>query len=521
MKEYYENTKSWPFEEARKLLKKVQNKTPEKGYVLFETGYGPSGLPHIGTFGEVVRTCFVKFAFEKITNGEIPAKLLCISDDMDALRKVPQNIPNQEIIKNYIGMPLTAIPDPFNTYSSYGHHMNARLQSFLDSFHFKYEFLSATESYKKGKFNQMLLKVVEKYEDLMSVMLPTLRQERKETYSPLMPICPKTGKVLAEGVKSIDKQKGTVIFLDSEGIETELPVTDGNCKLQWKIDFGARWAALDVDYEIFGKEHGPNAPIYQKICKILGGRGPVNFIYELFLGEDGDKISKSKGNGISVEEWLSYAPSESLKLFMFQTPTRAKKLYFDTIPKAVDEYISHIKSYHSQEQKLQLENPAFFIHEASVPEFDLRGIDYTLLLHLASAASPENEDVLWGFINTYNPDIKKGDSHFVDKIVKCAISYFEKFVKPGKIYRKPDIKEREGLLKLLSFLESEKAYALNSKDMQTKVYEIGKELNFDLKNWFSTIYEVVLGQKEGPRVGTFICVYGIQNTIELLKFRLN
>lgn len=398
--------------------------------------------------------------------------------------------------------------------------MNAHLRSFLDSFNFKYEFLSATESYKNGLFNNVILKVIENYDLLLELMRANLGAERGETYSPLMPICPKTGKVLAEGVKSVNKTTGTMIFTDSEGVETEVLATNGNCKLQWKIDFGARWAALDVDYEIFGKEHGPNAALYQKICKILGGKAPINFIYELFLGEDGAKISKSKGNGISVEEWLSYAPPESLKLFMFQTPTRAKRLYFDTIPKCVDDYITHAKSYHAQSQSERLENPAFFIHEGGPPEFDLKGVDYSLLLHLVSVVSPENEDILWGFINKYSPALKKGESEFIDKIISCSISYFNKFIKPGKTYRSPTDTERKGLLQLLSFLESGAAETLEGKDIQTKVYEIGKETGLDLKEWFSAIYEVILGQKQGPRVGTFICLYGISNTINLIKSRL-
>lgn len=517
--ELYEKSKAWAFEEAFKILKKINGKTPEKGYVLFETGYGPSGLPHIGTFGEVVRTCFVQFAFETITEGKIPTKLVCISDDLDGFRKVPDNVPNKEMMKEALGKPLTSVPDPFGTHPSYGGHMNERLRGFLDSFGFKYEFISATEMYKSGKFNDILLKVVQNYEKIMALMLKNLGDERRETYSPLMPISPITGKVLAEGVKGVNKEKGTIIYENENGETVEVSALNGNCKLQWKVDFGARWAGLDVDYEIFGKEHAPNAPIYQEICNILGGKGPVNFVYELFLGEDGAKISKSKGNGISVEEWLSFAPGESLKLFMYQKPKTAKRLYFDTIPKMVDEYIKHIKSYNEQTDSEKLENPAFFIHFGKVPNFDLGGIDYSLLLHLVSASSAQNADVLWGFINKYNPNLKKGDVPFMDEIINHAIKYFEKFIKPHKKFRSPNAEEFKGLESLLDFLKSANP-DVKPEEIQNKVYQIGKDLNFDLKTWFSGIYQILLGSNEGPRVGSFIKLYGIPNTINLISEKL-
>lgn len=516
----FQNSKSWAFEEAFKILKKINGKTPEKGYVLFETGYGPSGLPHIGTFGEVVRTCFVKFAFETITEGKIPTKLICISDDLDGMRKIPQNIPNPELFTDFIGKPLTSIPDPFKTHSSYGEHMNARLKGFLDSFEFNYEFISSTEKYKSGGFNKTLLKVVENYDKLMKLMLKNLGEERQATYSPIMPICPKTGKVLTDGVKGVNKEKGTVIYINEFGEEVETEVTNGSCKLQWKIDFGARWQAFDVDYEIFGKDHAPNAPIYQEVCKILGGRGPINFVYELFLGEDGAKISKSKGNGISVEEWLLIAPKETLSMFMFQKPKTAKKLFFDVIPKTVDEYIRHIKSYQSQTEEQKIENPLYFVHSGDVPTFDLGGIDFTLLLHLASASSPENPEILWGFIQKYNPRLMKGEIPFMDNLVEGAINYFEKYIKPNKAFKKANEKEANGILQIKEFLQNADA-EITSDVIQNKVYEIGKNLEFDLKDWFSAIYQILLGQKEGPRVGSFIKLYGIENTIKLIDKSIN
>ena len=520
MMEVYKNCKAWAVEEAFKILNKINGKTPEKGYVLFETGYGPSGLPHIGTFGEVVRTCFVKFAFEEITEGKIPTKLICVSDDIDGLRKVPDNIPNKEMVRANLGKPLTSVPDPFGTHNSYGEHMNARLREFLDKFGFEYEFISATEKYKGGGFNKILLKVVENYEKLMELMLKNLGEERQETYSPIMPICPKTGKVLAEGVKGVNKEKGTVIYVNEFGEEVETSVLNGACKLQWKIDFGARWASFDVDYEIFGKDHAPNAPIYQSVCKILGGTGPVNFVYELFLGEDGAKISKSKGNGITVDEWLEVAPNESLSLFMFIKPRTAKRMFFDVIPRMVDDYIKYIKAYKGQTLEQRLENPVHYVHFGKVPEFDLKGVDYSLLLHLVSASSAENEDVMWGFITQHNPEIKKGDVAFMDKIVRLSINYFNKYVKPHKVFREATSQEKEGFSRLLELLENFQIENLTAEEIQTQVYSIGMDLGFELKAWFSAIYEVLLGEKQGPRVGTFIKLYGISNMKNLIKERV-
>ncbi len=520
IQDIYQKSKAWAFEEAIKILKKIGGKTPKKGYVLFETGYGPSGLPHIGTFGEVVRTCFVKFAFEEITEGKIPTKLICFSDDLDGLRKVPDNIPNKEIIKQHLGKPLTSVPDPFGTHESFGANMNARLRAFLDSFGFEYTFISALEKYKSGELNETLLGVVQNYEKIMDLMLKNLGEERQETYSPIMPICPKTGKVLAEGVKGVNKERGTVIYVNEFGEEVETEVTNGKCKLQWKVDFGARWQALDVDYEIFGKEHAPNAPIYQAICKILGGEGPINFVYELFLGEDGAKISKSKGNGISVEEWLSFAPQESLKLFMFLKPKTAKRLFFDVIPKHVDEYIKYTKSYSLQTLEQRLENPSHFIHFGKVPNLDLEGIDFSLILHLVSASSAENTEILWGFLSKYNPNLKKGGNKFLQNLLECGIKYFEKFIKPHKSFRKANEVEEKGLLEFKDFLSSNNT-DITAEEIQNKVYSIGMTLGIELKVWFSGIYQVLLGQNEGPRVGSFTKLYGTGNMVKLIEEKLN
>jgi len=511
-----QNSTAWPIVEAQRIHKQINGQTPEKGFALFETGYGPSGLPHIGTFGEVVRTIFVKFAFEKLY-PEIPTRLVCVSDDIDGLRKIPDNVPNKEMLAPYLKKPLTKVPDPFGLYESYGQHMNARLRSFLDGFNFNYEFISATEKYENGEYNTTMLKVLEKYDEIMKLMLPTLGEDRQKTYSPFMPICNKTGIVLEEGVVSINKQNGTIVYRNFLGDEVETEVTNGKCKLQWKVDFGARWHTFGVDYEIFGKDHLANEPLYKKICQILGTTPPANFYYELFLGEDGAKISKSKGNGISVEEWLACAPAESLSLFMFQKPKTAKKLYFASIPKATDEYIAFVHAFHKNPDAIY-DNPAFYIHSGVVPQFDLEGISYSLILNLASVCNPESDDILWGFIQKYAPHLHKGKFPFLDEMVAKSINYYKNYIKPHKNFEIPTVEEKVLLEKLLEFCQT--TQETDPSTLQNAVYAIAKEVEFDIKAWFSCIYRTILGQSDGPRIGSFVALFGTKNMAKLIEEKL-
>lgn len=509
---------AWPFEEAAKLVKRYESKAPEKGYVLFETGYGPSGLPHIGTFGEVVRTTMVRQAFQAIS--DIPTKLFCISDDMDGMRKVPENLPNQALLEENLGKPLTVVPDPFGTHQSYGHHMNARLRAFLDHFGFEYEFKSATDLYKNGVFDEKLRLALKQYDAIMKIMLPTLGAERQKTYSPFLPISPKTGRVLYVPMKKIDAEAGTITFDDEDGTETTLPVTGGHCKLQWKPDFGMRWAALGVDFEMYGKDHLVNGKIYSDICKVLGGKPPEQFNYELFLDEKGEKISKSKGNGLTIDEWLTYAPTESLALYMFQSPKKAKRLYFDVIPKAVDEYLTFLQKFQAEEAAKQKENPAWFIHNGNVPKPE-EGITFGLLLNLAGACNPEDKSVLWGFISRYAPNATPENSPMLDKLAGYAVRYYYDFVKPTKSYRTPTEVERAALMELAGILRTWNQ-PVDAELLQTEIYRIGKDRGFEpLRNWFSCMYEVLLGQSQGPRMGSFIALYGIAESASLIEKALN
>ncbi len=533
-------SKAWPFEEARRIAKRYAKGAPEKGYVLFETGYGPSGLPHIGTFGEVARTTMVKRAFEEIS--DIPTKLICFSDDLDGLRKVPSNVPNPEALEEHLQRPLTSVPDPFGTHDSFGEHNNAMLRRFLDTFGFEYEFYSAKEFYGTGQFDEILKKAVDNYDAIMKIMLKSLREERAATYSIFLPIHPETGRVLYVPMKKVCAETYTVTFDDEDGKEWTLPVTGGNVKLQWKPDFGARWAALGVDFEMYGKEHATNEKIYDAICRALGGRQPEHFSYELFLDENGQKISKSSGNGVSIDQWLTYASTESLAYFMYQKPKTAKRMHFDVIPKAVDEYHQQLRAYEGQDAKQRLNNPVWHIHGGDVPTSDML-VPFTMLLNIASVSNAEDRDTLWEFIKKYAPDATPESNPSMYQAAGFAVAYFNDFVKPAKTYRAPNDQERAALNDLVAALKSPEAAleAIAKKNaivgnedplpevdfasdefLQSVVFAIGKIHQFEpLRAWFGTIYEVLLGEKQGPRFGSFIALYGVENSIELIEQALN
>ena len=512
--------KAWPFELARQLKKRIDKSGMKGEAVIFETGYGPSGLPHLGTFGEVARTAMVRHAFRELTNDEIPTRLICFSDDMDGMRKIPTNLPNQDMLAGYIDMPLTKVPDPFGTHEGFAQHNNARLCSFLDSFGFEYEFMSATEQYKSGAFDDVLIRALEKFDDIMNVMLPTLGAERQATYSPFLPISPISGRVLYVPMKAVNAKDGTITFEDEDGQDATIPVTGGHTKLQWKPDFGMRWAALGVDFEMFGKDHSSNAAIYSKICRILGTEPPVQFVYELFLDDKGEKISKSKGNGLSIEEWLRYAPQESLALYMFTKPKTAKRLHFDVIPKAVDEYRQHLSAYDGQEPAKPLENPSWHIH-AGTPPAPGAAISFSLMLNLVSAANAQTKDQLWGFISRYAPEATPQSEPFIDRLAEFALAYFEDFVKPSKVFRAPSAQERAAMEDLIVRLKALDPGEHDAELIQTEVFAAGKAHDFEnLRDWFKALYEVLLGQSQGPRFGGLAALYGVPETIALIETAL-
>ncbi|SFA87014.1 lysyl-tRNA synthetase, class I [Poseidonocella pacifica] len=506
------NSKAWPFEEARRILKRYEKAPPEKGYVLFETGYGPSGLPHIGTFGEVLRTTMIRRAFE--TLSEIPTRLICFSDDLDGMRKVPGNVPNQDKLREHLQEPLTTVPDPFGTHESFGHHNNAMLRRFLDTFGFEYEFYSATEFYRSGQFDEILLRAAERYDDIMKIMLKSLREERQQTYSIFLPIHPETGKVLYVPMKKVNAERGEITFDDEDGREWTLPITGGNVKLQWKPDFGARWAALGVDFEMYGKDHSTNTPIYDGICRALGVRPPEHFTYELFLDEGGQKISKSSGNGVSIDDWLRYASTESLSYFMYLKPKTAKRLHFDIIPKMVDEYHQQLRAYQDQDTKAQLANPVWHIHGGDVPESKMV-VSFSMLLNLASVAGAADKETLWGYIQRYAPEASPETHPDLDAAAGFAVRYYTDFVKPARVFRAPTELEREALEELRAGLAAWEGPE-DGEELQGLVFACGRERFDPLRDWFKALYEVLLGASQGPRFGSFIALYGVSETVALI-----
>jgi len=508
------NSKAWPFEEARAVLKRYGGKDPAKGHVLFETGYGPSGLPHIGTFGEVARTTMIRRAFEIIS--DIPTRLICFSDDVDGMRKVPENVPQQEMLRQHMQKPLTSVPDPYGEFESFGHHNNAMLRRFLDTFGFEYEFISATEFYKSGRFDDTLRLCAERYGAVMKIMLASLREERQQTYSCFLPIHPETGRVLYVPIKHVDAKAATVTFDDEEGREWTLPVTGGHVKLQWKPDFGARWAALGVDFEMYGKDHSTNTPIYDGICEVLGGRAPNHMTYELFLDDQGQKISKSKGNGLTIDEWLTYAATESLSYFMYQKPKTAKRMHFDVIPRAVDEYHQQLRAFPEQPVDQQVSNPVWHIHNGKPPESRMV-VSFGMLLNLASVAGSKDAGALWKFIRRYAPDASPEKNPDLDAAAGFAVRYFADRIAPTRVFRLPSGKERAAMEDLVARLKVWDG-GLDDEALQSMVFAVGKEHGFEpLRDWFKALYEVLLGASDGPRFGGFIALYGVEETVALME----
>jgi lysyl-tRNA synthetase class 1 len=505
--------KAWPFEEARKVAHRLA--ASGQDHALFETGYGPSGLPHIGTFGEVARTTWVRNAFTEITG--LPSRLLAFSDDMDGLRKVPDNIPNQAMLIPFLGMPLTRIPDPFGTHESFGAHNNARLRAFLDSFGFDYEFASSTEYYAAGRFDAALVRILECYDAVMAVILPTLGPDRRATYAPILPIHPQTGIVMQLPMDRIDPAVGTVTWTDPAIGETfTTSVKGGACKLQWKADWAMRWYALGVDYEMSGKDLIDSVKLSTRICRVLGGQPPETMTYELFLDHHGQKISKSKGNGLSVEDWLTYAPNESLAQFMYNQPQRAKRLYFDVIPRAVDEYVANLDKLRAQSEPA---NPAWHIHAGRLPNHAGSPISFAMLLNLASVVNADTPDILWGFIRRYVPGATPETQPLLARLADHAVAYYRDFVRPEKHYREPTPMEREALEDLAATLAA--LTDDTAETIQNAVFEVGKRHPFpDLRTWFGCLYQVLLGQQEGPRFGGFVALYGVQETIALIQSAL-
>ena len=516
-KENLDKTSAWPFVEAKKMLRERKSFIERKGKITLQTGYGPSGLPHIGTFGEVARTSMMVNALNQLT--DLPTEIITFSDDMDGLRKVPDNVPNQELLTANLHKPLTQVPDPFNKYNSFGEHNNEMLKNFLNSFNFRYNFKSSTSLYKSGYFNPTLQIILENYDGVMNIILPTLGKDRQRTYSPFLPICPETGHVLEIPVLEIDKNNSKVVF-DNNGKKLEASILDGHCKLQWKVDWAMRWYALDVDFEMYGKDLIESAILSSKIINLIGKKNPSGFAYELFLDEKGEKISKSKGNGITIDQWLTYASPESLSLYMYQNPKRAKKLYKEIVPKAVDEYLDCIEKAKKQDELQLLMNPVWHVHNGQIPQEDSI-MTFSMLLNLVETSNADSKELLWKFVKKYNPNISEKNSPIFDALVGYAIKYFNDVIKSQKKYKMPDEQERKALAALVNTLNTCNEQ-MSPEEIQTLIYSTGKENGYaeNLRDWFKLIYEVVFGDENGPRMGFFISFFGVNETKELILSKL-
>ena len=510
------NAKAWPFQEAKQLRARLKNR-PKDQPVVFQTGYGPSGLPHIGTFGEVTRTSMVRHAFSMMFDH--PTRLIVFSDDLDGMRKVPDNVPNQDLLRQYLNFPLTKVPDPFGEAASFGDYNNSMLQRFLDGFGFEYEFFSASQVYRSGRFDTALLRLLHCYDQVMDIMLPTLGDERRASYSPFLPICPETGHVLQVPTIATDPEAGTLTYRREDGKEITTEVTGGKCKLQWKPDWAMRWYALGVDYEMSGKDLIDSVKASRKIVKALGGTPPLGFSYEHFLDQDGQKISKSKGNGLTIDEWLKFGPPEALSLFMYQKPKTAKRLYFDMIPKTTDEYAQHLKKAHETALPELLENPAYMIHHSVLPEMtDSPG--FSMILNLVAASNSAAKDQLWGFLKRYDASLDERND-WINRLLDHAIVYYQNFIAPHKTYVTATGQVRTALEDLVQKLH-ETAPETSAQDLQQLMFDVGNAHGFaHIRDWFQAFYQVLLGQETGPRAGSFIALYGVENTITLIKERLS
>ena len=516
-KDNLDKTSAWPIVEAKKMLRERKLLIEKKGKITLQTGYGPSGLPHIGTFGEVARTSMMVNALKQLT--DLPTEIITFSDDMDGLRKVPENIPNQELLFSNLHKPLTQVPDPFKKFNSFGEHNNEMLKNFLNRFNFEYNFQSSTDLYKKGFFNETLQIILENYEGIMSIILPSLGKERQKTYSPFLPICLETGKVLEVPVAEILKDQSKIIF-DNEGKKIEVSILDGHCKLQWKVDWAMRWYALNIDFEMYGKDLIESAILSSRIIKLIGKSNPSGFAYELFLDEKGEKISKSKGNGITIDQWLEYASPESLSLYMYQNPKRAKKLYKEIVPKTVDEYLELLEKAKNQNELQLLMNPVWHVHKGDIPKEGII-MSFSMLLNLVETSNADSKELLWKFVKKYKKNILEENYPIFDNLIGYAIKYFNDVIRLQKKYKKPNTQEKIAIEALIKTLDSCNDEML-PEDIQTLIYSTGKENGYskNLRDWFKLIYEVVFGDENGPRMGFFISFFGVNETKELIKEKI-
>ncbi|MBW2536842.1 MAG: lysine--tRNA ligase [Deltaproteobacteria bacterium] len=518
--------KSWPFREAQRIIKAAGRDGPPDD-VIFETGFGPSGLPHIGTFAEVARTTWVRRAYEQLTGKR--TRLVAFSDDLDGLRKVPDNLPEREMLREHLGKPLSDIPDPYGCCESFSGHMNGKLGQFLDTYGFDYEFRSSAAAYRAGDFDRGLKILLANVDKVLEIILPTLSEENRSDWSPFFPRCEACGKVYTTRVTayhhedlavsySCDNRFGEVEGCGHRGVSS---VLGGAAKVGWKVDWALRWFCYDVRYEMYGKDLIPSAELSSRIVRVMGGQPPCGFFYEMFLDENGEKISKSRGNGVAVEEWLEYAPVESLAYFIYRDPRQAKKLHFDIIPKNMDEYLEHLRRYPEVAEDKRPDVPVWHIHDAgrSVPRYD-SDINFSMVGNLVSALGQPEPELLRGFLERYD-DSTARNGDVIDTLIAKGIRYYEDHILPNKRYREPSDDERALFADLDERLAVPGIGDLDEKALQGLIFDIARAHDSEPREFFSAIYQVLLGQERGPRFGTFARLVGVDRVRELIAERVS
>ena len=510
--------RSWPFKEAEKLCKRFQH--PPESPVRFETGFGPSGLPHIGTFAENARTTWVRHAFEFLTGW--PTQLIAFSDDMDGLRKVPLNMPRQDMLANHLGKPLCHIPDPFETSDSYSGTMNTKLRSFLDGYQFDYTFQGSYEAYQRGDFNEGLEIILRNVDAVKSIILPTMSAEKGRDWSPFFPICGKCGKINSTRVTGYDVANNAVGYVCDRqedrakgcGYQGTASIFNGHVKVGWKVDWALRWYAYDIAYEMYGKDLIESAKLSGRITRLMGKQPPTGLFCELFLDEDGRKISKSVGKGLTIDSWTMYAPLESLLYYIFQNPKQAKRLFWGIVPKSVDDYLLGLNNYHSLDAQKKPDSPLWHLFNkgAGVPEFKT-SINFSLVNNLVSAVGADDRELILEYLKRYDPGIEAHRA-VIEDLVNKAMNYYRDFIVPHKRYRMPTTQEKKMLMRLRDELAAYEGD--DEKEIQTLPFAVAREYSEPPNNFFKLFYEVVFGQERGPRFGTFVRLVGKEKAISLL-----
>jgi lysyl-tRNA synthetase class 1 len=517
---------SWPFIEAQKIAARVKKQDlPDP--IVFETGFGPSGLPHIGTFAEVARTVFVKNAFEHLTGR--PAVIYAFCDDMDGLRRVPKNLPNQDRLAEHLGKPLSAIPDPFGCCESYSDHMENELVKLLNHYKFDYQLKSSTREYKSGVFNPGLHLILENAEPIKQIIIPTLKEENRENWSPFFPVCANCGRIYTTRVTGYFPEQDTISYecVESFGDEfkvqgcghkQETSILDGAVKVGWKVDWALRWFSYQVTYEMYGKDLIDSALQSGRIKRLLGGWPPEGMTYEMFLSEEGKKISKSIGEGLSIDTWLKYAPIESLLYYLFQNPRKQRRLYFDIIPKNVDEYLAELVRYPGLSEKDKSDSVLWQIERSGhdVPVYT-SGINFSLINNLISGMGSDNKNLLLDYLKRYDPKVSE-NKKTVSDLLDSGLNYFRNFIEPQKKYRKPTREEAEILKELKSRLDQYKGE--DEDEIQAMVFDVARDKGIEPPDLFKTIYQVLLGQDRGPRFGTFTKLIGKDRMKDLIQEKI-